>query len=111
LDIFDWSVEDYVTSDGKDPFEEWINSLKDKKTKEIIYARLDRLESGNFGLCRHVGNGVHELRIFFGPGYRVYFGTHKRKIVLILTGGDKSSQTRDIQKAKQYWEDYQRRMQ
>ena len=74
-----------------------------------ILARLERLKSGNLGDCRSVGSGVFELRLDFGPGYRIYFGQVSNTIVLLLCGGDKSSQTRDIERAKTYWLEYKER--
>ena len=70
-------------------------------------SRLDRLKEGNFGDHKAVGEGVYELRFFFGSGYRVYFGKSGDKLILLLCGGNKSSQQRDIKKAKHYWNDYQ----
>ena len=71
--------------------------------------RLERLEKGNKGDVRSVVNGVSELRIDYGPGYRVYFGQFGAKIVLLLCGGDKITQAQDIKKAQEYWSDYRRR--
>ena len=71
----------------------------------IILTRLDRVEDGNFGGCEPVGSGVHELRIDFGPGYRVYFG-QDGDLVILLGGGTKGTQTRDIERAKTHWEEY-----
>ena len=99
----------YITGQGQVPFEEWLESLKDRKTRSRIRARLDRVEQGNLGDSKSVGDGVFELRIDFGPGYRVYFGQVGLKIVLLLCGGDKSSQDQDIKKAKEYWIDYEKR--
>ena len=99
----------YETVEGKRPFGEWLLSLKDKNVRHRITIRLDRLIYGNFGDARQVGAGVSELRFHFGPGYRVYFGLDGEKIILLLSGGDKSSQGRDIQRAQQYWMDYLRR--
>ncbi len=75
----------------------------------MIKARLDRIELGNSGDCRHVGDGVNELRIDFGPGYRVYFGQEGDMIVLLLCGGAKRTQRSDIARAKAYWKDYRSR--
>lgn len=61
---------------------------------------------GQFGDCKAIGRGLYELRLFFGPGYRVYFGEHQGRIILILNGGDKSTQRKDIKRAKEYWESY-----
>ena len=94
------------TQNGREPFTEWFESIRDQKTRTRIRGRLDRLESGNFGDCQSVGNGVFELRLYFGQGYRIYFGEVDRTIVLLLCGGDKSSQTRDLARAKTYWRGY-----
>ena len=96
----------HSTQNGKEPFTEWYESIRDQKTRARIRGRLDRLESGNFGDYRSVGDGVFELRLQFGAGYRIYFGEVDNIIVLLLCGGDKSSQTRDIERAKTYWREY-----
>lgn len=83
--------------------------MKDQLTKAKIRIRLDRLEMGNFGQCEPVGDGVFELKIDFGPGYRIYFGKIGLKCVLLLCAGDKSSQKSNILKAKVYFKDYQSR--
>ncbi|MCP2727066.1 type II toxin-antitoxin system RelE/ParE family toxin [Limnofasciculus baicalensis] len=94
------------TDEGKVPFEEWYNSLKDKVTKVKIRRRLDRIELGNFGDTESLGEGVYELRIHFGAGYRIYFTRVGNVIVVLLGGGDKSTQKRDIAKAKEMWQRY-----
>jgi putative addiction module killer protein len=99
----------YVTGKGKIPFSLWLNSLRDTRARAVIRARLNRIRLGNFGDCKSVDEGVMELRIDHGPGYRVYFGQVDRRIVLLLCGGDKSSQVRDMEKARAYWADYRRR--
>ncbi|RKU21643.1 addiction module protein [Candidatus Poribacteria bacterium] len=96
-------IETYRTKNGREPFTEWFNAIQDTRTQTRIRGRLDRLEKGNFGDCASVGGGVFELRLHFGPGYRIYFGEMDRTIVLLLCGGDKSTQIRDIQRAKGYW--------
>ncbi|MEG4273214.1 MULTISPECIES: type II toxin-antitoxin system RelE/ParE family toxin [unclassified Microcoleus] len=102
-------IQRYVTPDGKIPFTEWLKSLRDIKAEAKIRGRLERIKLGNLGDCRSVGEGVFELRIDWGPGYRVYFGQIEQTIVLILCGGDKSTQDRDIRKAIEYWIDYRSR--
>ncbi|MEG4498074.1 type II toxin-antitoxin system RelE/ParE family toxin [Microcoleus sp. F10-C6] len=99
-------IQRYTTPDGKVPFSEWLDSLRDLKAKFKIDRRLDRVGTGNFGDYRSVGEGVYELRINYGPGYRIYFGQVEETIVLLLIGGDKSTQEQDIRKAKTYWTDY-----
>lgn len=96
----------YVDERGHTPFPEWLASLKDPKTRQRILARIRRLQSGNFGDCKAVGDGVSELRLFFGAGYRVYFGEDGEHLVIILCGGDKGSQNKDIKVAKAYWQEY-----
>ncbi|MEL7068240.1 MAG: type II toxin-antitoxin system RelE/ParE family toxin [Cyanobacteria bacterium J06581_3] len=99
-------VKNYVTSGGKVPFEEWIRRVKDKRTVVRILQRIDRLRLGNFGDCRSVGSGVYELRIQFGPGFRVYFGVADEQLIILLMAGDKSSQKKDIVVSKEYWKEY-----
>ncbi len=84
-----------------DVFTNWFNSLRDRRAKARIQARIDRLEVGHFGDVAPVGEGVSELRIFYGPGYRVYFVRQSSVVVILLSGGDKSTQNSDIVKAKE----------
>lgn len=101
----------YETEVGKRPFKLWLDSLRDKVTVARINARLSRIEHGNFGDSKSVGNGVMELRLVFGTGYRIYYGLDGEKLVVLLSGGDKSTQEKDIQLAHEYWNDYLRRSQ
>jgi len=101
-------IQRYVTPDGKVPFDEWFLSLRDRKTKAKIDKRLDRVARGNLGDYRRVGEGVCELRVDWGPGYRIYFGQMGSSIILLLCGGDKSTQERDIRTAIEYWQAYRR---
>jgi putative addiction module killer protein len=82
-------------------FSRWLNGLADRRARAKIAARIDRLAQGNLGDVASVGEGVSELRIHFGPGYRVYFAARGRALVILLCGGDKSSQAKDIKTAKQ----------
>ena len=100
-----YAVRQYVRNDGRCPFREWISALA-TPVRARISARVDRFQAGNLGDAKSVGGGVHEARLMFGPGYRVYFGIHRRQVVLLLCGGDKATQHRDIEKAKTYWQDY-----
>ena len=96
----------YETSDGRRPFSEWLKKLKDRKARATIRARLERVQLGNLGNCESVGHGVHELKIYYGPGYRVYFGQDGDKLVVLLCGGDKKTQPTDVKRAHFFWEDY-----
>lgn len=91
---------------GKEPFVDWLESLKDAKTRGRIITRLDRLEVGNPGDFKSIGEGVFELRLHFGPGYRVYYGEDGNVLVILLIGGDKSTQEKDIAKALTFWKRY-----
>lgn len=82
-------------------FRKWFSSLKDRRAKARIQARIDRVEMGNIGDAEPVGDGISELRIYYGPGYRVYFVQRNAVVVILLSGGDKSSQQADIAKAKE----------
>lgn len=94
------------TSDGKVPFEEWFDGIKSKSFQVAIDARLTRVADGNFGDHKSVGEGVFELRVPIGPGLRVYYGLDGRRIVVLIGGGDKSSQDKDICKAHKLWKEY-----
>lgn len=100
------TVREYVTADGRAPFREWLDTLA-VAVQARIQARVVRFELGNLGDCKSVGHGVWEARVMAGPGYRVYFGRDGESIILLLTGGDKGSQRRDILRARRMWDDYQ----
>jgi putative addiction module killer protein len=109
MEALERDIEYYETEDGQRPFRDWLLSLRDKQAQIKIDARMERVKKGNFGYCDPVGDGVLELKIDFGPGYRVYFGQVGNKLVILLNGGDKDSQRRDIKIAHEYWADYRRR--
>lgn len=88
-----------LTISKSQAFDKWFDGLKDTKGRFRIQARIDRAELGNFGDCEPIGEGVSEMRIHFGPGYRVYFAQRGSLIVLLLVGGDKSTQAKDIKAA------------
>ena len=102
-------LEVYQTEEGRSPFSEWIRGLKNRGARARIRARLARLRLGNFGDTNSLGGGLHELRINYGPGYRVYFGKAGVRLVLLLCGGTKRTQPRDIEQARSCWRDYRRR--
>lgn len=97
----------YVTDTGKQPFFEWQVKLS-VEIESIVLTRLARVRSGNFGDCKRIkgGDGIYELRISCGAGYRIYFGKSGETVVVLLVGGDKGSQRRDIEKAVRYWHDF-----
>lgn len=99
----------YSDVNGKCPFEEWINKLKDVKAKAIIRVRIARLQTGNFGDCKSLREGLQELRIDYGPGYRVYCSRQGPFIVLLLSASDKRTQDHEIQKAIDYLKDWKSR--
>ena len=103
-------VEIYVAPDGKVPFKDWLNALKDLRTRTKIDARIARLQLGNLGDVKSVGEGVQELRIDDGPGYRVYFGQVGTTLILLLCAGDKSTQASDVRRSQTYWADYKLRL-
>jgi len=99
----------YQRENGQVPLTEWLGSLRDKIAQARIRGRLSQVRVGNFGDSEPVGEGVIELRIHIGAGYRVYCARHGKAVVLLLCGGDKSSQTADIKRAKDFWSDWKRR--
>ena len=99
----------YQLENGDEPLTTWLHRLHDKRAQAKLRIRIRRLESGNFGDCDPVGEGVFELREHLGPGYRVYLGRHGQLLVILVCGGDKKSQTGDIRTAKKYWTDWKRR--
>ncbi len=109
MPTYPYEIDYYVTEQGDKPFKNWLEGLRDVQGRARIRVRLDRVRLGNLGDHRSVGAGVQELRINFGPGYRVYFGIEEKRVVLLLSGGDKSTQARDIAKAQEYWRDQLRR--
>lgn len=99
----------YQTESGKQPYRDWLNGLKDQTVVGRIRARIDRVEQGNLGDHKSIGLGLMELRFKFGSGYRVYFGFDGDKLVVLLAGGDKRTQKKDIKQAHENWADYRRR--
>jgi putative addiction module killer protein len=102
-----FEIRHYITNDGRDVFQAWRDKVNDSMAKIAIDRRINRVELGNFGDHKPCRDGVWELRIDIGPGYRVYYARAGKTVVLLLCGGDKSSQDADISKACQYWKDWQ----
>ena len=106
-----FEVIHYETKAGEDVFAEWIVGLRDQQAAARIAARTARIALGLFGDCKSVGEGVWELKVDWGPGYRVYYAKNGRSVILLLCGGDKRRQNADIMSAKRLWRDWQRRHQ
>lgn len=104
-----FEVRRYTTADGIELFGRWLEALRDRQAVARVLRRVDRLERGLFGDCKPCGGGVWELRVDWGPGYRVYYARAGKTIILLLCGGDKSTQQADILRAREYWNDYRRR--
>ncbi len=102
-------IRHYVSHAGKDVFDDWLTRLADARAQAKIATRISRLAAGNFGDCKPLQQGVCELRIDWGPGYRVYYATIGRERVLLLCGGDKRKQSSDIDRALEYLRDYKQR--
>ena len=100
-----FSVREFVTADGRIPFREWLSTL-DVAIRARIQVRILRFEAGNLGDHKSVGNGVWEARMPFGSGYRLYFGREGNRIIVLLVGGDKASQNKDVKLAQRYWDEY-----
>ncbi len=102
--VFDVLI--FETADGRAPFYEWLMGIRDRSTKARVETHIDRLALGNFSNCAPVGEGVSELKINFGPGYRVYFGQDGRNLIILLIGGKKDTQSADVKLATAYWREY-----
>ncbi|MDP1557602.1 MAG: type II toxin-antitoxin system RelE/ParE family toxin [Nitrosomonas sp.] len=102
-------VSDYISDDGYDPFKMWLENLSDRQARARILVRIQRLAAGNFGDCKPIAEGIWELRIDHGPGYRVYYAKAGEKLILILAGGDKRRQQADIETAIEYWNNWKRK--
>lgn len=106
MDPIPRKAKNYFNAAGKSPFREWIKRKLDGETRNRINSRIRRIEEfGNYGDCEPVGNGVYELKVDTGPGYRVYFGIDE-SLMILLGGGHKDTQYLDIRKAQECWEDY-----
>jgi putative addiction module killer protein len=104
-----YEIRHYLSSNGKDVFMEWRTKLRDTKARVAIDRRVNRIEQGNLGDHKYLQDGVSELRINVGPGYRVYYAVEGKQMILLLCGGDKSTQRTDIDQACANWRDWQAR--
>ena len=103
-------ILNYTMPNGRSPYRQWYTRIKDEKAQIAISNRITRLRTGNFGDFKRLGTNLYELRIHYGPGYRVYFGAFQNDIVILLCGGAKATQQRDIARAQNYWNDFLERM-
>lgn len=103
-------IRHYLDGRGRDLYQEWVDDLRDQKARIAIVRRVLRVESGNFGDHKFLRDGVSELRIDTGPGYRVYYAADGDQVTLLLCGGDKGAQSTDIERAVEHWRDHQRRI-
>lgn len=103
-------IRHYITRDGRDVFDEWLMAIADARTKAKISARINRLACGNFGDCKPLRDGVWELRVDWGPGYRIYYSMVQRTEALVLCAGDKRKQASDIDRAVRYLREYQKQV-
>jgi putative addiction module killer protein len=101
-------VREYLAADGSSPYRKWFNSLNAQAAAKVAIATT-RIEQGNLSNAKSVGAGLHEYTIDFGPGYRIYFGRHGDRLVILLGGGTKKRQQVDIRRAQALWVDYKRR--
>ena len=99
-------IHEYLDSGDRSPYGSWLASLSDPRAKAKVIMQVDRMELGLFGDSKPVGEGVSELRIHYGPGYRVYYAKDGVNIYLLLCGGDKSTQKKDIKRALKYWSEH-----
>ena len=104
-----FKLQDYLSENRHSPFNDWLTGLRDLQARARVRTRLDRARLGNLGNYASIGDGVFELRIFYGPGYRVYFSLTGENVMLLLFGGTKGTQKRDIPIAKTYLADYRKR--
>ncbi|OGR53008.1 MAG: hypothetical protein A2049_04605 [Elusimicrobia bacterium GWA2_62_23] len=109
MDISPVTIRFYRTATDRCPFKEWLESLT-RSTQEAVDARLTRVCRGLFGDHKHLGDGIFELRLHMGPGYRIYYGMEGRTLVILLEAGGKNTQASDITSAKRFWQDYLRRL-
>jgi len=103
------TIREYLTPQGTSPFRTWLKSLN-IGVQARIQARVLRFEDGNLGDHKALGGGVWEARLDFGPGYRLYFSKAGAALILLLAGGDKASQSKDISAAKRYWDDFRKQV-
>jgi putative addiction module killer protein len=103
------TIDEFTNETGKSFYAQWLKSIRDARARARIILQVDKMALGLFGDSQPIGVGLSELRIHFGPGYRVYYGKESMHKYLLLLGGNKSTQSKDIKLAKKYWKDYEQR--
>ena len=103
------TINEYTDARGRSPYAKWLSALRDARAKAKIILCVDRMELGLFGDSEPIGEGISELRIHYGPGYRIYYAREEQSIYLLLCAGTKSTQRKDIERAKAFWRDHRRR--
>lgn len=104
-----YDLRHYSNQDGQNLFRRWLDGLKDRQAQARIAVRITRLSNGNFGDCKPAGAGVWELRIDWGPGYRIYYAIEGKRVVLLCDGGNKRTQSADFERAIVRWNELQQR--
>ena len=103
------TVETYVTRDGRDVFQGWLDGLADRRTRALLDKTIAKIRLGNLGHHKSVGEGVQEIVLDYGPGYRIYFGEYGTTLIVLLLGSTKRQQDEAIKLAKRYWSDWKER--
>lgn len=98
-----YTVHHVLSANGVDLYQSWLDTIRDTRSKARITTRVDRAEQGHFGVTNSVGDGVFEMKLDFGPGYRIYYAIHGQKVIFLLGGGSKDRQQVDIDQAKTLW--------
>ena len=104
-----YTINEYLDEQGNSPYGVWLKGLRDSRAKAKVMMQVDRMELGLFGDSQAIGDGLSELRIHYGSGYRVYYGKENQQVYLVLCGGDKTTQSKDIERAKLYWRNHKQR--
>ena len=105
----EYAIQIFKTAKGKEPFNDWLTTLKDRDSQALIFQRLQRIKLGNFGDCKSLNDGLWEFRIHSGSGYRIYYTRTGKRVILLLCEGGKGTQSKDIKLATKYLEEYRRK--
>ncbi len=106
MEVKQYRISLFKLTNGKTPYSQWFDKLKDRQAKAVIMRRITRAQDGNFGDYKQINELLYEMRITTGKGYRIYFMVEENEIILLLLGGDKSTQSVDIEKANKYIKEF-----